>query len=287
MATPSLPPAPTVTNESTQAALNTALGGFNFASATQDTSTPPPAQGVSIFKDADGNSLIVADAAEAATPNAAGKQIFNLAELQASLPPGAPVVLQGTGVDKVKGGDAGDNVINQSNDDTVFKTAGGDDAIVSTGFGSATYKTGEGNDKVTGGSGDELIKGGVGNDTLSGSEGSDTIVGGEGDDEIDGGAGSNDLTGGDGVDTFTFGTDANGLNTVEDFTKDDILKIADRNGDGAVTEGKDTGDFYQEAKGGDLIIHLLDKNGGEDARVILKDQTDTLKEGDTDGTFTL
>ncbi|MEY4195810.1 MAG: Cyclolysin [Pseudomonadota bacterium] len=275
------------TNQQAAEAVNTILEGIDVAGAVQDTTTPPPAQGVTVFKDDAGNSFVVADAQQAATPNDNGVNVFNLAEIQASLPDGAPVVIEGVGVDKVKGGDADDKVINQSNDDTKFKTAGGDDSVVSTGFGSSTYKTGDGNDKVIGGSGDELLKGNVGNDTLYGSEGSDTVSGGAGDDEVSGGAGSNQLTGGDGSDTFVFDADANGLNTVTDFTADDILKIADRNGDGAVTEGDD-GDFTQEVKDGNLVIHLLDDSGSENSRVVLQNQANTLKESDTDdGTFTI
>lgn len=273
-------------NEQAAEVVNTILAGIDVASATENTATPPPAAGVKIFTDDSGQSFIVADAQQAAAPNDNGVKVFNLAELQASLPAGAPVLIQGGGVDKVKGGDAGDKIINQSNDDTKFKTAGGDDSVVSTGFGSSTYKTGEGNDKVVGGSGDELLKGNVGNDTLYGGDGSDTVVGGVGDDELSGGAGTNQLTGGDGTDTFVFDTDANGVNTVTDFSQDDILKIADRNGDGEITEGAD-GDFSQEVKNGDLIIHLFDKDGAENARVVLQDQANSLKEGDTDGTFTL
>ncbi len=271
------------TNQQAAEAVNTILESVDVATAVADTTTAPPAPGVTVFKDAEGNSFAIADAQQAATPNDNGVNVFNLADL----PVGAPVIIQGVGVDKVKGGDAGDKVINQSNDDTKFKTAGGDDSVVSTGFGSSTYKTGDGNDKVIGGSGDELLKGNVGNDTLYGSEGSDTVSGGAGDDEVSGGAGSNQLTGGDGSDTFVFDTDANGLNTVTDFTADDILKIADRNGDGAVTEGDD-GDFTQEVKDGNLVIHLLDDSGSENSRVILQNQTNTLKESDTDdGTFTI
>ena len=278
------------TNQQAAEAVSTILAGIDMANAVQDTeSTLPPVQGVKIFKDDSGQSFVVADAKAAAAPNDNGVKVFNLAEIQASLPAGAPVLIQGTGVDKVKGGDAGDKVISQSNDDSIFKTAGGDDSVVSTGFGSSTYKTGDGNDKVVGGSGDELLKGNVGNDTLYGGDGSDTVSGGAGDDELSGGAGTNQLTGGEGVDTFVFDTDADGVNTVVDFSADDVLKIADRNGDGVVTEktAEADGDFTQEVKGGDLIIHLFDKAGAENARVVLQDQANTLKEGDTDGTFTL
>jgi len=270
------------TNANQAAAITGLLGAIDMANASENTEAPTQT-GVKIYTDADGNSFAVADANEAGQTNDNGKTVFNLADT----PAGTPVVVQGNGIDKVKGGDAGDKVINQSNDDTVFKTKGGDDSIVSTGFGNTALKTGEGNDYVVGGQGDDFISGGVGADTLSGTDGSDFIKGGEGDDVIDGGAGNNDLVGGEGSDTFIFDTDANGANTVEDFSKDDILKIADRNGDGTVTEG-DNGDFTQEVNGGDVVIHLQDKDGNEDARIILKDAGKTLTESSSDdGTFTL
>lgn len=280
----------TPTNANQAAAISSVLGTINMATATADTAAPPLAkglQGLKLFKDADGNTFAVANAKSML--EAAGAKPGKILALKLKdMPEGTPIILEGSGIGKVKGGNADEKIISSSNDEMAFKTGGGNDTIVSTGFSNGSFKTGTGDDYAVGGRGDDILNGGSGADTLKGSDGSDEIQGGSENDVIDGGAGNNDLSGGSDSDTFIFGADADGINTVNDFKQEDILKIADRNGDGEVTEG-DTGDFTKETIGKDIVIHLQDADGNEDARVVLKGAGKSLlkESADDDGTFTL
>jgi Ca2+-binding RTX toxin-like protein len=276
---PQLPPVDPVQG----AAVKDILKGIDLTTATVDTTQPAPAAGVQVFTDTNGNSFAALDAG--AFASASGGKKFKLKDL----PEGTPVILSGSGIPKVKGGDANEQVINSSNDDMKFKSGGGDDVVVSTGFGQGTFKAGTGNDSIVGGTGDDLIKGNEGNDNLSGSAGNDTIVGGSGQDTIEGGQGSDVLTGGTEADTFVFNNEPTGADVITDFSKEDILKIADRNGDGQVTANTADapGDYMIEQDGGDVVVHLYDKNGLENGRIkILNYKAENLQDPESDGTFT-
>ncbi len=62
-------------------------------------------------------------------------------------------------------------------------------------------------------------------DYITGGETVRTISGGAGNDYIDSGAGNQKLSGGKGRDTFVFSADGDGVDTITDATRDDILQI--------------------------------------------------------------
>ena len=193
-----------------------------------------------------------------------------------------------------------DVVFNLNNSDLAIRTAAGNDKIVDTGFGNTLVAGGTGDDTVVGGTGDNEVKGGDGNDSLSGGAGSDNIYGGGSTtydangnlvqqiDTIEGGAGSDNLWGGDGVqnpdgtytgdgqqDIFLFKNEDSGSDVIQDFDeRTDRLLIADRNGDGTVDLNKD---LTVEMVGKDMIVHLLDENGEESARVRIKNVGEDAK----------
>ena len=84
----------------------------------------------------------------------------------------------------------------------------------------------EGKDKGKG----LTITGVKGNDTITGTTGSDVINGGDGDDNISGGVGNDKLTGGKGKDIFIF-TKNEGVDTITDADKDDIIRITGTSAD--------------------------------------------------------
>lgn len=99
--------------------------------------------------------------------------------------------------------------------------------LTATLAGTSTITGGTGADTLTGSAGADTIAGGAGADTIDGKAANDAINAGAGNDTITGGAGNDSLTGGDGEDTFVFEADAatNGLDTIADFTTDDILDL--------------------------------------------------------------
>ena len=63
-----------------------------------------------------------------------------------------------------------------------------------------------------------------GDDTVYGGAGADNLVGGGGNDLLSGDAGNDGLSGGTGADIFAF-SDGWGLDTVRDFTDEDLLRF--------------------------------------------------------------
>ena len=209
-----------------------------------------------------------------------------------------------------------DVVFNLNNSDLAIRTAGGDDKVVDTGFGNTTVAGGFGNDTVVGGTGDNEVRGGDGNDSLAGGAGSDNLYGGSSTtvdpvtgklvpqiDTLEGGEGSDNLWGGDGVqnpdgtytgdgqqDVFLFKNENNGSDVIQDFDeRTDRLLIADRNGDGEVKLNED---LTVEMVGKDMIVHLLDENGEESARVRIKNVGEDAKlwkpiDDSQDGSFSV
>jgi len=84
------------------------------------------------------------------------------------------------------------------------------------------------NDSITGDTNANRLEGQGGNDTLIGGGGNDTLVGGAGDDS---------LTGGTGVDQFLFSANANGVDTIADFSVGDVIGIGAALTSGGATAG--------------------------------------------------
>ncbi len=160
------------------------------------------------------------------------------------------------GQDWLHGSDGNDTVRGGSGDDTVLGGSGDD--RLDGGSGDDTVKGGAGQDTVLGGSGDDTLDGGSGGDSLTGGLGNDTITGGRGNDTIIGGAGNDVMTGGKGNDVFLINETTPGSDTVKDFSKGDLLQIADRNADGHFTEGND---YNIQQVGSDAVVFVLDDQG--------------------------
>ena len=114
--------------------------------------------------------------------------------------------------------------------------------------------------------------------------------------QINGGRGNDLLIGGDGSDIFVIGDDNEpagayqGDDTVTDFSKDDMLKVSDRNGDGDF----DTEDYDIVREGDDAVIKFKDSSGSDNGSVTLEGQGDAvdndqikLDTEDDDGFFTI
>lgn len=82
-----------------------------------------------------------------------------------------------------------------------------------------------GNDRLEGAAGDDLLDGGNGKDILVGGDGNDRLLGGNGKDMLVGGNGSDTLTGGNGKDVFVFTSLQEGLDTITDLSKQDVIDL--------------------------------------------------------------
>ncbi len=121
---------------------------------------------------------------------------------------GDDVLVGGAGDDRLEGGSGTDLV------DYFYTTVG---RLIDLDLGTATrFDGGDDGDVDTLGS-FERARGSRGNDIVKGNEQDNQLQGGEGDDEIWGRGGDNTLHGDGGADTFTFGDDANGVNTIRDW----------------------------------------------------------------------
>jgi Ca2+-binding RTX toxin-like protein len=194
-----------------------------------------------------------------------------------------------------------DGVISTGNDDTFLGGRGsnkllitddadhkvlagsGNDTIISAGTGDNTLLGGAGNDKLVAGSGSDALNGGSGSDTLIGGKGNSVLNGGTGADRIESGEGDEFMIGGRGPDTFFFKNGSTGDDVILDFKKNDILHIADRNGDGAVNAEGPKADFTITDAGRDTIITFA--NG--DSIKLKNVDADDLEETSQDGIFKL
>ncbi|CAL1240307.1 calcium-binding protein [Candidatus Methylocalor cossyra] len=153
---------------------------------------------------------------------------------------------------------------------------GGNDQVLIIDGGHHTFQGKGGNDVVQDlGFGNNVLNGGAGNDTLTGGTGNDKLIGGTGNDTLISGQGNDTMVGGPGRDTFVIGNAPTGHDTIRDFTKKDILQIADRTGDGHVKLGEDivsithdthTNTITVTLKGGDIITleHIKDAQNLEE-----------------------
>jgi VCBS repeat-containing protein len=122
--------------------------------------------------------------------------------------------------------------------------------------------------------------------TLVGGAGDDTLTGGDANDILIGGAGNDILTGGDGVDVFDFNQGDEGtvmtpaVDTITDFTSEDILDLADmlvgETDDAATLEGYLSFNFA----GGDTTVNVSITNGGDVVQQIVLQGVD-LTSGNT------
>jgi Ca2+-binding RTX toxin-like protein len=132
----------------------------------------------------------------------------------------------------------GQSIEGTANAETLTGTAGND---IINGLG--------GNDTIDGGAGDDQIDGGDGNDTIRGGFGSDTVNGGVGDDTItDYEGGSDILRGGAGNDYLEVVRTANraaGTIRLEGGDGDDILRLQDTGGNGAILDGGSGSDSFR------------------------------------------
>ena len=87
------------------------------------------------------------------------------------------------------------------------------------------------------GSAIENLLGGQGADQLFGNGLGNAINAGAGNDSIDGGAGNDSLHGGSGFDVFMFAASGNGIDSIDDFSVGDLIRIAGLNISSAVTQG--------------------------------------------------
>jgi 3-phytase/alkaline phosphatase D len=104
----------------------------------------------------------------------------------------------------LRGGDAGEAVVDRSGGDAVLLGYGGNDRLLAF-DGDDRLIGGDGDDELRGGAGDDTIKGGAGDDQLFGAAGDDLIEGGAGDDLIRANSGDDVVWGGAGDDIIYTG----------------------------------------------------------------------------------
>jgi Ca2+-binding RTX toxin-like protein len=117
---------------------------------------------------------------------------------------------------------------------------------------------GSGPDRLYGGGGDDIIRGGAGNDVISGGGGNDLLIGGPGDD------------------IFVFSTSGNGLDTIQDATNGDVIRINGATLGGFVTEGDGTSlgkgsaqISFNQADGTSTLFIGTDDTAGADVTIFL------------------
>ncbi|AUB43356.1 Secreted protein containing bacterial Ig-like domain and vWFA domain (plasmid) [Nostoc flagelliforme CCNUN1] len=76
-------------------------------------------------------------------------------------------------------------------------------------------------------SGSDYLIGTEKNNIIYGYEGDDALIGGSGNDKLVGGGGNDILTGGEGQDTFELYSSGNGIDTITDYSANDILIVDD------------------------------------------------------------
>ena len=127
---------------------------------------------------------------------------------------------------------------------------------------------------VVGGDGADRFRGNDAGNHLLGMRGDDIVSGGDGDDFIVGGQGADVLSGGKGQDAFYYDfSQANGADTVVDFSKSDLIAVtrdfgdtitftADANGNGVFAFGNASGDeLVLKGEGGAVLHQIADEHG--------------------------
>ena len=169
-----------------------------------------------------------------------------------------------SGRDSLSGGDGDDWLSGGSDNDSLCGDDGNDQ--LSGDSGNDSLSGGKGRDDLNGGDGNDSLNGGDDNDRLIGGSGNDLLVGGTGNDWLEGGKGADTLTGGTGNDRFVFNTTGEGVDTITDFGKGDVIDISDIL-PGSVHHGHDavTGGFVRFLQSGADTIVQVDRNGGADS----------------------
>lgn len=221
-----------------------------------------------IFLPPSGSAPIHAAAALGSEPvfNADGSEKFNVLDNNVlHLDGGDHQVQTGWGNDYavVQGGN--DTVYAGNGNDTV--AAGDGDDFVQGGDGSDFLKGEGGNDTVRAGVGDDVINDGGNDDTVFLGKGNDTYIGSGGDDTIDMGDGG--LPGFDLLDYSNNPPSAGFGNDVAlGFSHGDILRVADRNDDGHVTEGTDFS--VADNADGNAVVTIMDSTGASAGTITLE-----------------
>lgn len=233
----------------------------NVDAITSDPITTNPQTGVTVFKTDAGNFVTFNEDYSGA------KKLVLSADSTST-------ILNDTGVKKVIGSDANDNLAIIDAGRHTVNTGAGNDSVNLAGTGKVKVNTGDGNDSVViGGNANNVVKTGAGDDTIK--------VVGAGDNVVNVGAKNA------GADTIIFDASASGKLVIKNFSAGDVLKIADRNGDG--TTGKDGLGFT--VQGGANKTVLIMENGD---KIVLqgigKDEFNAKFKADEDnheGIFTL
>ena len=106
----------------------------------------------------------------------------------------------------------------------VIEGTAGDDRL--RGGDAADQLNGKGgNDRLEGEDGNDLLIGGLGNDRLEGDDGRDTLRGGAGNDRLRGDDDNDVLSGGMGADVFQFDAD-DGQDRITDFDRTDRIRFS-------------------------------------------------------------
>lgn len=163
----------------------------------------------------------------------------------------------GSGADRIRGNDAGDQLFGNGGNDTIVAGDGtnfvrggdgddlltggagfndingnkGEDTIVGSSAVGDWLVGGQGNDSITSHSAGNILYGNLGNDTLVGGTGAEIIRGGQGDDSIAAGSGGEWLSGDRGSDTLVGGSGADIFHTFGDAGVDRVLGFSEAEGD--------------------------------------------------------
>lgn len=134
---------------------------------------------------------------------------------------GAFTLIGGFGNDVLKGSPGVDLLNGGDGDDQIYGGSGNDRLV-----------GGNGNDRMEGGANNDRLLGNGGNDLLVGESGRDRLEGQAGGDILIGGRGRDQLSGGKGKDFFVFESVRDRLDTIKDFTRQDVIDFS------AITEGQ-------------------------------------------------
>ncbi len=168
------------------------------------------------------------------TPSTPGIPVIIIADGGGGIGIGLPLIKLGKGKRGLNqtATNRNHNLVGTAGND-VFKGSKGRDRLLGKG-GSDKCRGRGGNDLLNGGGkndllfgdkGNDRLLGGNGRDGLSGRTGDDVLVGGNGNDILAGGQGADDLTGGRGRDMFTYKSLSDAVDTIRDFSVNDLLDL--------------------------------------------------------------